>query len=937
MTPERWEKLKQIFGDALEREPAEREAFVRDAAKDDPELLSELLRLLDESDRDSGLLSRPALTRAGASDEGPRFSAETVLARRFRIVRFIARGGMGEVYEAEDLELGGHVALKAIRRHIAPDSELLALFRNEIQLARRVTHPNVCRIFDLAQHEDADGGPTVMLLSMELLDGPTLSEHLRANGPLRFRDALPLIEEIAAGLQAIHDAGIIHGDLKPGNVMLASRRGETKPEGRPRAVVMDFGMALPVTPGSSPGHSVSRGGTPEYFAPEQAQGAPVTTAADVYSLALMIADMLGAPRAARLKPDAELMPSRWARALRRCLEGDPSRRYARPAELATTLRRSADYRRRTVIRVAGATLAAAAAISAAVFLSGRTATIQGTASRQLLNEGNTVTVRRPSPDGRFVAATSWDTGDLILRDVNTGRIRRLTHKVTAWSSHPGGVYGAAFSPDGRRIAYDWANSRTDDELRVIGTDGTGERTLYRNSNSFANPVDWSPDGSQILVKLWSIDNTERFALISTVNGSVQFPRIPEGTRIREALFDAGGNGLVFSTPKARNAGSEIHRLSFAGVESTLVASTANSNEIVGWSADRRRLIFSSDRRGHTGIWAIAVADQGAQGEPQELVPDASNWDLLGITRTGSLLYRLDADSVDVYTAILDLAAGRTVSPPQRVMDRFIGSYAYPNWSEDGRRLVFWSRHDPRQPGLVIYEPQSGTKREVQVDLRRISRPQWVEHGAAIMATGETRDGILGQFRINPATGAARLFISVQDLESGFEGAWSADGKTQFNRYTDFRRGIFRLNMETQERRVLYVPPPEVDVGTENLALSPDGRTLAFHARNDSAQTASLMLLPVDGGPPRTLLTIRRPEAFIFGSFTWTPDSRRVLAARTQNNVSEIWQVPVDGSPPARIDFPAMRVVTLRLNPDGRTIAFQSGSDRSEIWLLQNSL
>src|SRR5436190_6264155 len=296
MTPERWEKLKRIFGDALEREPRERESFVREAAKSDPELLSELLRLLEESDRDSKLLSRPALTRARAlePDEGPRFSPETVLARRFRIVRFIARGGMGEVYEAEDLELGERVALKAIRRNIAPDSELLSLFKKEVQLARRVTHPNVCRIFDLAQHED--GGTILMLLSMELLEGPTLSEHLRDAGPMSFRDALPLIEEIAAGLQAVHDAGIIHGDLKPGNVMLAARTGED----RPRAVVMDFGMALPVTP-ESPGDRVSRGGTPEYFAPEQAQGAPVSTATDVYSFALMIADMLGAPRASRLK------------------------------------------------------------------------------------------------------------------------------------------------------------------------------------------------------------------------------------------------------------------------------------------------------------------------------------------------------------------------------------------------------------------------------------------------------------------------------------------------------------------------------------------------------------------------------------------------------------------------------------------------------------
>jgi len=932
MTRERWEKLKDIFGDALEREPAEREGFLREAAQDDPELLSELLRLLEESDRDSKLLSRPALTHARAlePDAGPRFSPGAVLAGRFRIVRFIARGGMGEVYEAEDLELGERVALKAIRR-IAPDSELLALFKKEVQLARRVTHPNVCRIFDFAQHEDAETGTIVTLLSMELLEGRTLSEHLRDAGPLNFRDALPLIEDIAAGLQAVHDAGIIHGDLKPGNVMLASRSAESKP----RAVVMDFGMALPATPDAS-GSTVSRGGTPEYFSPEQAQGASVTPAADVYSLALMIADMLGVPRPSRLKPGSERMPSRWARALRRCLEFEPSRRYSRPAELATTLRRSADYRVKTVTTAAAVILAATIGILTVILRAGRTEPVQGTASHELLTEEDTVTVRSPSPDGKFLAMTSWDTGDLVLRDVSSGKIRRLTHRAAPVV----GAQSAYFSPDGQKIAYLWGNNRTDYDVRVIGVDGTGERTLYRsNIEKLAIPLDWSPDGKQILISLQRLnETTQQLALISASDGSLQLPRLPELTQFQQPKFAADGSGVIYNVQNAQGAGTEIHQLTFRGAESTLVASSENKNYLIGWSPDRRRLIFSSDRRGQSGIWAVTVSDRGAEGEPQELVPDAGKWEVLGITHAGSLFYRLDADSVDVYTAVLDVAGGRTVSPPQRVMDRFIGSYIYPNWSQDGRQLVFSSMHDPRQPALVIYEPHSGARREVQIDARRMGRPQWVEHGAAIMATGESRDGTLGHFRINPATGETKLFMSAKDLESAWEGAWSADGKVHFNRYSDNRRGIFRLNVETGERRVLYVPPADVDLNTENLTLSPDGRTLAFHARNDKAKSAALMLLPVEGGDARTLLTIHLPESFPLGSFTWTPDSRAVLASRLRNNrVSEIWKVPVDGSPPSKIDFPAMRIVCLRLNPDGKTIAFHGGAWRSEIWVLQNFL
>jgi Tol biopolymer transport system component len=930
MTPEHWEKMNEIFGEALERDPAEREAFVRDRTKEDPQLLAEVLRLLEASSGGSLLLSSPALKRARPlSEREPlQFAPDAVLARRFRIVRFIARGGMGEVYEAEDLELGERVALKAIRRHFDPDSEVLALFKKEVQLARRVTHPNVCRVFNLERHEDEQSRTSIMLLSMELLEGRTLAEELNDTGPFSFEQALPLIEDIAAGLQSIHDAEIIHGDLKPGNVMLARRAGEA----RPRAVVMDFGMALPAAPDSS-GRGFTRGGTPEYFTPEQLQGAPLTTASDVYTLALLISDMLGVPRLARQKPDAERMPPSSARALRRCLEREPSRRYSRPADLAAALRGSLGARARTLLRAGTAT--AVLAILAVFFWFRRPEPVQGTASRLLLTEEDTVSVRAPSPDGRLVAETSWDTGDLVLRDVVSGKVRRLTHS-NAWTS--GSAQSAKFSPDGRHVAYAWWTSRTASELRLIGTDGVAERTLYRNPDLDATPVDWSPDGSRILVKLSRLDGSEQVAILSTVDGSVQFPSLPPAARKTRILFAADGDGIVFDAPSARNAGAEIHQVSFGGAESTLVASTGNDNSAIGWSPDRRRLIFSSDRRGQPGIWAIAVSRRGVEGDAQELVPDAHNWAPLGITRTGVLFYRHDADSIDVFTAILDLAAGRTASPPQPVMDRFIGSYGYPNWSENGRRLVFFTRHDPRQPALVIYEPQTGARREVPVDLRFVIRPQWVERGSMVMALGATRGGIQGMFRIDPDTGRNTLFRTTKDLETGFEGVWSADGKTHFNRYADFRRGIFRLNVATGARRVIYVPPPGVDIGMENLTLSPDGRTLAFHARNDAAGTAAIMLLPVEGGEARTLFAIRKPQAFTFQSFAWTRDSRQILAAISNDNrTGEIWQVPVDGSLPRRIEFPAMGVAVLRLNPDGKTIAFQRANWRSEVWVLQDFL
>jgi Tol biopolymer transport system component len=962
MTQEQWEQVKTILMDALDLEPAEREAYARRAANDDAIMVPELLRLLKENERESDLLSRPILANAKAviQEEAPRFPPSTFLAKRFRIVRFIARGGMGEVYEAEDVELGEHVALKAIRPRVASDPELRLLFKREIQLARRVTHPNVCRIFDLAQHEDPAHSHTSLLLSMELIEGQTLSEHLRINGPLTFRGAMPLIEDIAAGLQAVHDAGIVHGDLKPGNVMLVTRPGESAPHAR----VMDFGMAFPMgdppatgTTGSPPpirrpsgsdseptitlrrSSPALRGGTPDYFAPEQASGGSASTATDVYAFALVICDMLGVPRAQRLHPTTQHMPGRWTRVLRRCLKNDPASRYSRPADVVAALRASVDGRQAK--RIAFVALCGVLALLTAAR---RIDLFRSTGTRLLLDEKLGVQAWAASPDGKSFAATSWDTGDLVLRDVESGKTRRLTHKTTTWAEQFGGAYSALFSPDGRQIAFEWLNSRTDSEIRLIGVDGKGGRTAVHQPDLSVRLVDWSPDGRQLLVWAGEHGARERLALLSTQDGVLRYlEKQPQLAWNGSVMFGVDSQSLIFDAKNPQGDGLEIHSLTLSGQESVLALNTGSSS-IVGWTPDRRRLVFFSDRKGHRGVWVAPISDRGPVAKARQVVANATDWERLGISGNASLFYRLDQSSVDVYTAVLDLAAGRTVSSPKRVSERYIGAFAYPSWSEDGRYLVFDSNRDWPTMGLGIYELATGRMRELRLQLRRSYRPQWVEHGAAIIVAGASDDGGAGAYRVDARTGETTLLHSAQEIGSGFEGLWSQDEKVHFNRFSTMQRGIFRLDPAAGERRILYVPPAGIDVGTENLALSPDGRTLAFHARKGGS-AGTLMLVPSVGGEARALFTVNSPDNFSWGSFTWTPDGRNILAAVSRKSgrtpgdtpVSTLWRVPVDGSPPTKIDFPPMWLQALRLNPDGKTLAFQVRSSKQEIWVMQNFL
>jgi serine/threonine protein kinase/tetratricopeptide (TPR) repeat protein len=219
----------------------------------------------------------------------PALSEGQLLAGRFRIVRFIARGGMGDVYEADDLELRERVALKTLRPEIAGTAQAMERFRREIQLARKVTHPNVCRIFDL--FHDTLGSENITFLIMELLEGETLHQRLLRTGRMTEAEALPLVRQMAAGLAAAHRAGVIHRDFKSSNVILVN--DETDPR-EFRAVVTDFGLARSAfgqeaMPTLS--HSGDVLGTPAYMAPEQLENGEITSATDIYAFGIVLYEM----------------------------------------------------------------------------------------------------------------------------------------------------------------------------------------------------------------------------------------------------------------------------------------------------------------------------------------------------------------------------------------------------------------------------------------------------------------------------------------------------------------------------------------------------------------------------------------------------------------------------------------------------------------------
>jgi serine/threonine protein kinase/tetratricopeptide (TPR) repeat protein len=357
MNQDRWSDINRIFHAALEVEPGNRHSFVATESNGDPDLQAEV-ELLLRADADAGsFLDFPLIPEESLSLPQSPLAPGDVLCGRFRIIREIAEGGMGHVFEAFDSELAVRVALKVIRTEFAANSEAVARFRQEVRLARTITHANICRTFDLERETRLINGRNVefFFLTMEFLSGESLGARLKREGKLPLDDTIAIARDVAAALGAAHALGIIHRDMKPGNIMLVAP--ESGVQDSVRAVVTDFGLAridrmqmAPVV--SSFSHS-GVVGTLAYMAPEQITKGPALPSMDIYAFGLILYEMVTGERAftpdnllngiaQRLQGSSSLIelqnkqvPAHWRRAIKACLEVEPS---DRPKDAATVVR-----------------------------------------------------------------------------------------------------------------------------------------------------------------------------------------------------------------------------------------------------------------------------------------------------------------------------------------------------------------------------------------------------------------------------------------------------------------------------------------------------------------------------------------------------------------------------------------------------------------------
>ena len=329
MTPEQWKELQDLFEEVIQKPLDERPGILSrlESKIEDSAVRLELRRLVEHAEAGGSEFLRP-VAGLGVFPDRPALQPGDVIADRFEILQPIGKGGMAEVFEAFDRKLGERVAIKVIAPEFARDTSLLARFYQEVQIARRITHPNICRIHDLGEHQ---GLP---YLSMEFLEGETLSKRLE-RGPLPLETWSDLAQQLFQGLRAAHAAGVVHRDLKPSNLMLTGSR----------LVILDFGLARPILTREDDGltRTGTLVGTLDWMAPEQLLG-EYDERSDLYSAALILVralqqgsdatgsgGLVGALRRATSDTEfraqmPESLPAPWRYALLSCLERDPKQR-----------------------------------------------------------------------------------------------------------------------------------------------------------------------------------------------------------------------------------------------------------------------------------------------------------------------------------------------------------------------------------------------------------------------------------------------------------------------------------------------------------------------------------------------------------------------------------------------------------------------------------
>ena len=875
----------------------------------------------------------------------------------YEVISPLGAGGMGEVWRARDTRLKRDVALKLLPAEVSKDPARLARFEQEAQAASALNHPAIVAVYDIGT-ADAD-----TYIAMELVEGSTL-RLLLAEGPLPPRRVTPIAAEVASGLAAAHEAGIVHRDIKPENLMV-TRDGRVK--------ILDFGLAKPVPSPSAALSEIPTAaaatepgallGTVSYMSPEQARALPLDHRSDLFSLGAVLFEMLSGSRpfagasvadtlSAILREEPADLPSTVPPALdrivRRCLEKSPERRFQSARDLAFALdalsglasavsgvASPAPPTRRRRAGVVLALAGSAAAFAAGFFL--RTALPRRGAQPFERVSRLTAGPAREfgaalSPDGKWIAYLSDARGpvDVWVRFLAGGEPANLTEKTPLNIQRKTDIGGLDISPDGSLIAFDAGPLSPGREpaaavpLGVVGSAGAVEswvipaplggtpRRLIANGHA----ARWSPDGRSIVfVRAGSVLG-DGLCVADADGGNVREILKPQaGFHAHWPAWSADGWFIYFtrSLTTANLEPSEIYRIPAAGGEAKAVVKTT------------RRAIQSAPAA--SGLYYAANPDSAdlalwwrplGRGEAVRMTTGIGAYGEPRISTDGRSVL---ATLIETKQSLISLSlTPEKPSDPKDLTDGYFGDLD-PALSPKGDRLV-WSSSRAGNRNLWIGAADASGSRPLTTGAAFDERPAFSPDGSRVAFVSD-RGGSRGIWVV-PSDGGAPVFLVAAEVLDTL--TWSPDARwIVYAAPAGDLPGLFKLSVG--DGKIFRIPTPS---GAHAPAWSPDGHAIAF-LRINPGEPVRIGLLDPQGHPmtsPDTGIA-----SFNNGQLAWCADSHRLVAAAVPGALdSSVWLIePGTGGGVQKIaSFPTnARVRGVAPSPDGATVLvgrYQASSD-----------
>jgi serine/threonine protein kinase/Tol biopolymer transport system component len=942
MTPERYHRINDLADAAMELSTDRRTAYLASACAGDLALQQAVEQLIQAHDSHNDFLAAPAAALLAAEFAGSSRSEdepgkqESVRAGRsvgrYRLISRLGGGGHGDVWLALDPQLSRDVAVKLLSPEYASHPAHVQRLYTEARMSSALNHPNIVTIYDTGHAEGAD------FIAQEYVSGETLRKAL-AKGPLGLRQALNLALQIASALEAAHSAGVVHGDIKPENIMI-------RDDGT--AKVLDFGLARFVDEARNDWHVAARSGvvmgTVKYLSPEQVRGGPIDSRSDVFSFGILLYEIVSGKHPFQGKTYTEIMsaivqsdpeavsklvptlPSQLDRIVGRCLSKLPGERYPSAMELRRDLEQfitqldSRDPARSRVLRLAATTAAVVllAAVAIYVSVSKNAPAPFEHMSLSLLPTPGVVPDAAFSADARTIAYSLRESRgqSLWLRTLGSGDDRRLLDAA------PESYRNLTFSPDGRYLYYVtgpvwWSGTL----YRLSVTGGPPERVLEHLTGNFA----FARDGRRFAFIRLDAEHWRETLMVVNADGSGERKIV---TRDRPQYYSReglawspdgrsivclGGNALFYKAGAFRLVEIRLED----GTERPITDGGWAFAGSVMWSADGRTIYVGAGENGGGALQVWRVSYPG--GRIQRITNDLSNYVRLTQASDSRILAVRREQDADFW-----VMPDRDTARAEQISFGDLHNLNSAAWASGSR---------------IFYSSLAGNSRNIwTMDSHGRNRRQLTSDDVDRYEVAATHDGRYVLYttagciwRINSdGSGAKQLTRGPHDVHP----AVTPDGKwVVYVSFSGWSPGIGGTPI-LWKISINGGPPVQITTGSNSLPdISPDGKYIAcLDFQYSTPDVASrIAVFPLDGG---SALTFFNPSRGTDGHAYWTADGKALEYIVTSRGVGNIWRQTLDGEAPRQVTtFNNSLMFFMAPSPDGRSVLMARGKEVNDLVLI----